>query len=59
MRFLAHIEAERRHGRAVAADWSWIVPPLSGSATPVFHRSYDPPDAAQRPAFLRRPTPWP
>jgi nitric-oxide synthase len=23
------------------ADWSWIVPPISGSATPVFHRYYD------------------
>ncbi|WP_231607682.1 nitric oxide synthase oxygenase [Streptacidiphilus albus] len=59
VRFLAHIEAERRHGRPVPADWSWIVPPLSGSATPVFHRSYDAPDAAQRPAFLRRAAPWP
>ena len=58
VRFLAHIEAERRHGRPVPADWSWIVPPLSGSATPVFHRYYDLPDDAQRPAIVRRPTPW-
>ena len=59
-RFLAHIERERRYGRPVPADWSWIVPPLSGSATAVFHRSYDPPDEALRPAFLRRPAddPW-
>jgi nitric-oxide synthase len=59
-RFLAHIERERRHGRPVPADWSWIVPPLSGSATAVFHRSYDPPDEDLRPAFLRRPPgdPW-
>ena len=59
-RFLAHIERERRNGRPVPADWSWIVPPLSGSATAVFHRSYDAPDADQRPAFLRRPAgdPW-
>ncbi|NGN63934.1 nitric oxide synthase oxygenase [Streptomyces sp. A7024] len=40
-RFLAHIEREARRGRATSADWSWIVPPLSGSATPVFHRYYD------------------
>ncbi|MEZ0092340.1 nitric oxide synthase oxygenase [Streptacidiphilus sp. EB129] len=53
-RFLAHIESERRHGRSVPADWSWIVPPLSGSATPVFHRTYDPPDETLRPAFLHR-----
>ncbi|WP_370150136.1 nitric oxide synthase oxygenase [Streptacidiphilus sp. EB129] len=58
-RFLAHIERERRCGRPVPADWSWIVPPLSGSATPVFHRSFAPPDDALRPALLRRgEDPW-
>ncbi|MEV7417010.1 nitric oxide synthase oxygenase [Streptomyces sp. NPDC089919] len=40
-RFLAHLDREERKGRAVAADWSWIVPPLSGATTPVFHRTYD------------------
>lgn len=39
--FLAHLAAEHRAGRSCPADWSWIVPPLSGSATGVFHRSYD------------------
>jgi len=58
-RFLAHIDREERHGRPVPADWSWIVPPLSGSATPVFHRYYDLPDEQLRPAFLHRATPWP
>jgi nitric-oxide synthase len=24
-------------------DWSWIVPPISGGLTPVFHRYYDEP----------------
>ena len=59
-RFLAHIEQERRHGRPVPADWSWIVPPLSGSATAVFHRYYDPPDTGGGPAFVRRrpDDPW-
>ncbi len=57
-RFLTHIERERRHGRAVAADWSWIVPPISASATPVFHRYYDPPDPAQGPAFTHNPQRW-
>ena len=28
-------------GRSCPADWSWIVPPLSGSQTPVFHRYYE------------------
>ena len=50
-RFLTHIDREARHGRPVPTDWSWIVPPISGSATPVFHRYYDPPGAGQGPAF--------
>ncbi|WNI19654.1 nitric oxide synthase oxygenase [Streptomyces sp. ITFR-21] len=59
-RFLTHIERESRHGRRVPTDWSWIVPPLSGSATAVFHRYYDPPDPDLRPAFLHRePSPEP
>src|SRR5207249_2659118 len=37
-RFLDHIKREDRAGRITPADWSWIVPPLSGSCTPVFHR---------------------
>ena len=53
-RFLAHVEREGRHGRPVPTDWSWIVPPLSGSATAVFHRYYDPPDPDLRPAFVHR-----
>jgi nitric-oxide synthase len=39
-RFLAHVERERRNGRPTPADWSWIVPPMSGASTPVFHRYY-------------------
>jgi nitric-oxide synthase len=38
MKFMRNEEAE---GRAVKADWSWIVPPLSGSALKVFHQEYD------------------
>ncbi|MEO3789053.1 nitric oxide synthase oxygenase [Nonomuraea sp. B10E15] len=40
-RFLTHLSKEEKAGRACPADWSWIVPPLSGAATPVFHRYYD------------------
>ncbi|QZY30738.1 nitric oxide synthase oxygenase [Nocardioides coralli] len=40
-RFLTHLEKEERNGRSCPADWSWIVPPMSGSLTPVFHRYYD------------------
>jgi nitric-oxide synthase len=39
-RFLIHLEREERAGRQCPADWTWIVPPMSGSQTPVFHRYY-------------------
>ncbi|MFI6762870.1 nitric oxide synthase oxygenase [Micromonospora sp. NPDC050417] len=48
-RFCTHVERETRAGRPVPADWTWIVPPLSGSATPVFHRYYQ--EADLRPNF--------
>ncbi|GAB3763771.1 nitric-oxide synthase [Nocardioides ginsengisegetis] len=53
VRFLTHVEREERAGRSCPADWSWIVPPMSGSQTPVFHRYYD--TAEQRPAFVTDP----
>jgi nitric-oxide synthase, bacterial len=57
-RFLMHLDREERSGRCVPADWSWIVPPISGGHTPVFHRYYDEfellpayvPDARAQPA---------
>lgn len=48
-RFLKHLENEEKAGRRVPADWTWIVPPMSGGITPVFHRYYDEMDL--RPAF--------
>jgi nitric-oxide synthase len=39
-RFLTHLRNEERAGRDVPADWTWIVPPMSGAATGVFHRYY-------------------
>jgi nitric-oxide synthase len=48
-RFIAHLRNEERAGRSVPADWSWIVPPISGGITPVFHRYYEEQDL--RPAF--------
>ena len=51
-RFILHLDRERRAGRSVPADWSWIVPPMSGSTTPVFHRYYD--EAVSGPRYARR-----
>lgn len=40
-RFLTHLAKEESAGRKCPVDWSWIVPPMSGAQTPVFHRYYD------------------
>jgi nitric-oxide synthase len=52
-RFVAHLEREQRAGRPTPADWTWIVPPMSGATTPVFHRHYH--EADQRPNFYLDP----
>ncbi len=49
-RFLDHLAREERAGRGCPADWSWIVPPVSGGLTPVYHRYYE--EADLRPAFV-------
>lgn len=38
--FIKHIENERLHGREVPGNWSWLVPPISGSTCEVYHRGY-------------------
>jgi nitric-oxide synthase len=52
-RFLTHLEREENAGRRCPTDWTWIVPPMSGSQTPVFHRHYD--SAPQVPNFFTDP----
>jgi nitric-oxide synthase, bacterial len=49
-RFLTHLAREERAGRSTPADWTWIVPPISGAATPVFHRYYH--NADLRPNYV-------
>lgn len=48
--FMTHVANEEAAGRTVPGDWPWLVPPVSGSASPVFHRYYDP--ARRFPDFL-------
>ena len=54
--FLHHEKHERLAGRKVYADWGWIVPPLSGSTTPVFHIPYD--NRNLTPNFFYQDNPW-
>lgn len=51
-RFLDHVTREKAAGRPCPAEWSWIVPPMSGGLTSVFHQDYDAPNPNLRPAFL-------
>ncbi len=39
--FIQHMEREAQAGRMVPADWGRIVPPMSASATGVFHREME------------------
>ena len=52
-RFLTHVAREEKSGRVCPADWSWIVPPISGALTPVFHQYYD--DEIGGPQFVADP----
>jgi nitric-oxide synthase len=54
--FLTHEKREKEAGRCVYADWSWIVPPLSGATTPVFHRTFK--EETLKPNFLAQPERW-
>ena len=39
--FMKFIQTEGKKGRSVQGDWSWLVPPMSGSACPIFHMNLD------------------
>lgn len=39
--FMQFMRIEQQHGREATADWSWVVPPISSSVTPVFHHAFD------------------
>ena len=36
--FIKHMKIEYKQRGGCPADWVWIVPPISGSLTPVFHQ---------------------
>jgi nitric-oxide synthase len=54
--FMSHIDSEEQAERPVHGDWSWLVPPMSASACPVFHRSFDP--AQIMPNYVHQQRPW-
>lgn len=54
--FMRHVTSEECSGRDVPGDWSWLVPPLSGSTCPVFHRYYSP--ERPEPTFVEQARAW-
>jgi nitric-oxide synthase len=54
--FMRHIEREKMAGRRVTGQWNWLVPPMSGSTTPVFHRGYK--NTILKPNFFYQEEPW-
>jgi nitric-oxide synthase len=56
--FMTHIEREQKLGRGTPGEWSWLVPPLSGSTTRTFHRYYQTEATVGAPRFLAQPVPW-
>ena len=54
--FMQFFRKEEAAGRSVAGDWSWLVPPLSGSTMEVFHHYYESPK--EGPAFVAQSNAW-
>lgn len=54
--FMRFNEEEQRCGREVMADWSWIVPPLSGNTMEVFHEEWN--NKVIAPNFYYQLPPW-
>ena len=50
--FMSFVKQEERAGRDVTSQWSWIVPPMSGSATEVFHSDWL--DEIRKPNYFYR-----
>jgi len=54
--FMRFVEKEQANKRLVSGNWSWLVPPMSGSATEIFHRGWK--DRNYLPDYQLQPTAW-
>jgi nitric-oxide synthase, bacterial len=55
--FICHDALEKQAGRTVPAHWVWIVPPISGATSPIFHiSSYK--NVVLTPNFFYQPASW-
>nr|XP_055052766.1 nitric oxide synthase 2b, inducible isoform X2 [Misgurnus anguillicaudatus] len=54
--FMKHMEMEVRLRGGCPADWIWLVPPMSGALTPMFHQEML--NYILSPFFYYQPEPW-
>jgi len=54
--FVEFESREKQSGRPTYAEWAWIVPPISGSTSPLFHRPYE--NVELKPNFYYQSSPW-
>ena len=54
--FFEFAAAEAEAGRPLFGDWTWLVPPISGAATPVFHVDFE--NISLKPALLAQQPVW-
>ncbi|XP_061441724.1 nitric oxide synthase 3 isoform X2 [Rhineura floridana] len=54
--FMKHLENEQRIRGGCPSDWVWLVPPISGSLSPVFHQELV--NYQLSPSFRYQTDPW-
>jgi nitric-oxide synthase len=54
--FVRYSEREQKADRKITGEWTWLVPPMSGATTPVFHREYN--NTIEKPNFFMQAEPW-
>jgi nitric-oxide synthase, bacterial len=54
--FVRYGEREQKADRKITGEWTWLVPPMSGATTPVFHREYN--NTIEKPNFFMQAEPW-
>ncbi|AQR76959.1 nitric oxide synthase oxygenase [Paenibacillus larvae] len=54
--FMRFVSREEEKGRMVNGRWSWLIPPLSPSASPVWHRSFE--EVHLKPGYFYQECPY-
>lgn len=54
--FIEFARQEKAEGRQVSGRWSWLVPPVSGSAAATFHHEFE--EHTVLPHYFYQPHPW-